>query len=254
MGIRTTDIGVHCMLYRALLVLVTTIFSGCATMSADQCATADWRSLGFQDGSRGETLALAERRGSACMEHGYVMDRSTYEDGRNAGLGQYCTADTAYSLGEAGQSYNGVCSAHNEQEFLAAYNRGLDLHAFTSAVASAESELASARSRHDYLDSELDKYDDGYRDENLTMEEHNNLVLNLWAERRYLEEEAIPYWIYANRFLEEQLDEYQNKVAYNDASADAMEPRAFPGPQAHDGPTSADARAMLQEVLGSLQQ
>ena len=241
------------MLYRASLVLLTTVFSGCATMSADQCATADWRSLGFQDGARGETLAMAERRGNACLEHGYSMDRGTYEEGRNAGLGQYCTTETAYALGESGRSYNGVCSAHSEQEFLAAYNRGLDLHAFTSAAASAESELASARSRHDYLDAELDKYNDGYRDEDLTMEEHNNLVLELWAERRYLEEEAIPYWIYAHRFLDEQLDEYQNKVAYGDPSADTMEPRAFPGPQAHDGPTSADARAMLQEVLGSLQ-
>ncbi|HEY5624180.1 MAG TPA: DUF2799 domain-containing protein [Gammaproteobacteria bacterium] len=223
-------------------------------MSADQCATADWRSLGFQDGARGETLGIAERRDNACLEHGYVMDRTSYDEGRHAGLGQYCTTERAYALGESGRSYNGVCSAHNEEAFLASYNRGLDLYAFTSAVTTAESKLKSARDRHDYLDGELDKYSDGYRDENLSMEEHNNLVLNLWSERRYLEEEAIPYWIFAHRFLDEQLTEYRNKIEYGDLSADAMEPRAFPGPEPHDGPTTADAQAMLREVLSSLQQ
>ena len=129
------------MNHRVTLILPIVALSGCATMSADQCATADWRSLGFDDGSRGETLVRAERRGNACVEHGYVMDRDAYDNGRQAGLGLYCTTEVAYSLGEAGRSYNGVCSAHEEDDFLAAYQQGLDLHAFTSAVSSAETKL-----------------------------------------------------------------------------------------------------------------
>ena len=45
------------------------------------------------------------------------------------------------------------------------------------------------------------------------MEEHNKMALGLWAERRYLENEAIPYWVYAHTYLREQLDEYRAKVA-----------------------------------------
>jgi hypothetical protein len=182
------------------------------------------------------------------------MDRDAYDNGRQAGLGLYCTTEVAYSLGEAGRSYNGVCSAHEEDDFLAAYQQGLDLHAFTSAVSSAETKLKAARSRHTELDRELDKYSSGHRDENLTMEEHNSLVLGLWSERKYLENESIPYWIYAHRFLQEQLDDYRAKAAQADPAVASLKPRSFPGPEAHDGPTSADAREMLSEVLGALQQ
>ena len=227
--------------------------SGCATMSADQCATADWRALGFEDGSRGETLVKAERRGNACVDHGYIMDQAAYESGRDAGLGLYCTSEIDYSLGESGRSYTGVCVAHDEEEFIAAYQQGLELYAFTSAVSSAGSKLKSAQNRFGELDSELDKYSSGHRDEGLTMEEHNNLVLQLWSERQYLEKEAIPYWTYAHRYLQEQLDDYRIKVAAADPSIGSLQPRGFPGPEPHDGPTSADARAMLQEVLGALQ-
>ncbi len=242
------------MKHRILVVLPMIVMTGCATMSADQCATADWRALGFEDGSRGETLVKAERRGNACADHGYAMDRAAYDSGRHAGLGLYCTSEVAYSLGESGRSYAGVCVAHDEEGFLAAYRQGLDLYAFTSAVSSAGSELKSAQNRHGELDSELDKYSSGHRDESLTMEEHNNLVLGLWAERRYLEKEAIPYWTYAHRYLQEQLDDYRMKVAAADSSVGSLQPRDFPGPESYDGPTSADARAMLQEVLGALQQ
>lgn len=242
------------MHHRLIIVLPLIALSGCATMSADQCATADWRSLGFDDGTRGETLVRAERRGNACIEHGYTMDRVAYDDGRNAGLGLYCTNETAYSLGEAGRSYNGVCAAHDEQSFLASYQQGLDLHAFTSAVSTADAKLKAARSKHSELDDQLDKYSSGHRDEGLTMEEHNNLVLGLWSERKYLENEAIPYWIYAHRYLDEQLDDYRAKIAREDPSVANLQPRDFPGPEAHAGPTSAEAREMLSEVLGSLQQ
>jgi hypothetical protein len=241
------------MNYRVMFIIPVVALSGCATMSADQCATADWRSLGFSDGSSGETLVRAEKRADACTDHGYVMDRDAYGNGREAGLGLYCTAETAYSLGESGRSYNGVCASHEEESFLAAYQQGLDLHAFTAAVSTAETKLKAARSRHTSLDRELDKYSDGYRDENLTMDEHNNLVLGLWAERKYLENDAIPYWIYAERFLQEQLDEYKAKVAQADPAVANFKPRAFPGPEPHEGPTNADAREMFSEVLGALQ-
>jgi len=228
--------------------------AGCATMSADQCATADWRALGFEDGSRGETLVKAARREDACADHGYAMNRAVYDNGRHAGLALYCTSQVAYGLGESGRSYTGVCVAHDEVGFLVAYKRGLELYAFTSAVSSAGSALRSAQNRFDELDGALDQYSNGHRDEGLTTEEHNNLVLRIWAERHYLEKEALPYWTYAHRYLKEQLDDYKIKVAAANPSIGSLQPRDFSGPEPHDGPTSADARAMLQEVLGALQQ
>jgi hypothetical protein len=235
-----------------LIIIGTLALQGCATMSVDECATADWRALGFEDGSRGETLTMADRRASACAKHGYAMDRATYEGGRDDGLGLYCIASTGYALGKSGRTYSGVCADHDEAAFLDAYNRGMELYSFTSAVASAESELTIARKRHAELNEQLEKYESGYRDEGLTMDEHNTMVLGLWAERKHLATEAIPYWQFAERDLQAQLDEYEAKVAAGDPGIGSLQPRRFPGPKSYDGPTPEDAREMLREVFSRL--
>ena len=157
--------------------------AGCATMSAEDCTGADWQTLGLADGASGQTLAKADRRASACAKHGISMDRSAYNEGRDQGLSQYCVAGTAYQLGEQGRSYNGVCVQHNEAGFLAAYEKGRELFAFTSAASAASEKLASSQQRFNKLDAELDKYWNGYRDEELSMDEHNTMELELWSER-----------------------------------------------------------------------
>lgn len=240
------------MKHALFLLVAGLLLQGCATMSVDECATADWRALGFEDGSRGETLAKADRRGQACAKHGYAMDRNSYESGRHDGLDLYCVPSTGYAIGEAGRAYNGICSGHEEGAFLDAYYRGFELYGFTSAVAAAGAEYNSAKSKHAELDRKLDKYASGYRDEGLTMEEHNNMVLGLWAERKYLATEAMPYWQFAQRDLQAQLNEYQAKVAAGDPTVGSLQPRRFPGPQAYAGPTQNDAREMLREVFSGL--
>lgn len=241
------------MKHWSTLVITIILLQGCATMSVDECATADWRALGIEDGSRGETLAKAEKRGAACTKHGYAMDRSAYDIGRFEGLGLFCTPSTGYGLGERGKHYNGVCADHDEVAFLDAYNRGREMFSFTAAVSTAKSELTSVKGRHDELDSKLNKYWGGYRDEGMTTEEHNNMVLDLWAERKYLREEAIPYWNYAHQYLGEQLDEYKAKVGAGNPAIGSLQPRHFPGPERYTGPTKQDAQEMLREVFSALE-
>jgi len=229
------------------------LIGGCATMSAEDCSSADWQTIGLADGTAGQTLAKADRRANDCAKHGVAMDRSAYDSGRDQGLGHYCVEGNAYQLGERGQSYNGVCANHNEVDFLAAYEKGRELHAFTSAASSASSQLATAESRHKELDTELDKYWNGYRDEGLSMDEHNTMVLELWSEMKYLEKEAIPYWRQADATLSAALSDYRDKVVANDPSIGTrLRPPSFSGPEPWEGPTEADARAMLQEVFSTM--
>ena len=235
-----------------ILILTTLVLQGCATMSVDQCATADWHALGYQDGSQGATLSKAAQRDAACTKHGFTMNRSAYSDGRYDGLHLFCTPNNAYSIGERGKSYSGVCTDHNEDDFLDAYQRGRELYSFTGAVTATQSQLNSAQSRRDVLDAKLNKYWSGYRDEGLTTEEHNTMVLELWAERKYLRDEAIPYWQYAHRFSQEQLAEYRAMVNVGDPAIGTLQPRRFPGPEAYTGPSQQDAREMLREVFSSL--
>jgi hypothetical protein len=237
----------------AALVAVILI-SGCATMSAEDCSVADWQTIGLADGQQGETLAKADRRSNDCAKHGVVMDRSAYEAGRDEGLAVYCRESTGYELGESGRAYNGVCADHGEAAFLAAYDRGREFRSFNVAVASASDNLQAAKRRHAELDGKLDKYWSGYRDEGLTPEEHNKMVLDLWAERKYLAETAIPYWSVAQKTLQKELDDYRLKVAANDPSLGSLAPTSYAGPAPYTGPTKEDARAMVQEVFSRVGQ
>ncbi len=242
---RTFRIG-FCLIFFGLA-------GGCATMSADECSLADWYAVGEADGAAGQMPARADRRASDCLRHDIVMDRARYDAGRNDGLAGYCVAGTGYQLGERGQSYNGVCVDHDEAAFLDAYQKGRELHAFTSAVSAAGSQLTTAEARHRELDGQLEKYWGGYRDEGLSTEEHNERVLRLWSERKYLAEEAIPYWQDAKAALTVALNDYRGRVAAQDPSVGSqLRPPEFPGPKPWEGPTREDARAMLQEVFGTL--
>lgn len=111
-----------------LLSFIALVFSGCATLSKDECKTANWRTIGFGDGAKGEKASKISEHRSACAEYKITPDLNAYNAGRNEGLGQYCIPSTGYNKGAAGQRYNGICRNHNEKEFLSAFNHGLELH------------------------------------------------------------------------------------------------------------------------------
>lgn len=127
---------------------------------------------------------------------------------------------------------------------LGASSTAATLPAFRSAIDGAARAPHDAEERYRTLDLELQRYEDGYRDEDRSPEEHNEMVLRLWAERKYLLREAMAYWQYAHRYLTEQFDGWQVSTAPAPA-----QPRIFPGPAPHAGPTQADAREMLGEVF-----
>lgn len=238
------------MKFRLLLCLQMLVLYGCATMSAEECATADWRAFGYEDGTRGETLVMASKRAQACSKHGASMDHDAYHLGRHEGLNSFCTPGTGYRLGESGKEYSGVCTDHSEEEFLQAYDRGFELFGFTSAVDTATARLREVENRYAQLNRELQKYAEGYRDEELTTREHNDKVLDIWSERKWLATEAIPYWQVELRYAQRELEGYQQKVAAGIDDAGSLSPRGFAGPRPYPGPTQTDAQEMLSEVFG----
>ncbi len=126
-----------------VLVAVLAGLSGCASMSADECLTVDWATIGFEDGSRGYT---ADRLGShrkACAKHGVAADLAAYQRGHAQGLESFCQPGRGFNHGANGARYNGVCPAHLEPEFLEAFNAGAKLHSLRSSLATATSLIHS---------------------------------------------------------------------------------------------------------------
>jgi hypothetical protein len=117
--------------------------SGCASMSADECATSDWSAVGYEDGSRGYTSERLGDHRKACAKHGVTPDFQAYQGGRTDGLVEFCQPSRGYNLGARGGRYNGVCSFEMEPDFLDAYRVGQQLHTLRSNVNSADSQIHS---------------------------------------------------------------------------------------------------------------
>lgn len=107
-----------------LLSSIALIVSGCATLNKNECLTANWENIGYEDGTKGYKASRIGQHRSACSEHGVSPDLNAYNTGRKNGLHHYCTPATAYKKGLSGYSYNGVCAGYNERVFLAAFNHG----------------------------------------------------------------------------------------------------------------------------------
>lgn len=121
-----------------LLTIFTLLgMSGCATMSADECAMSDWHTIGFEDGAQGYTADRLGNHRKACAKHGVAPDFEQYQAGRAQGLRQFCQPSRGFSLGANGGRYNGVCPSDLEMDFVDAYNSGHQLHSLRSAVNSA---------------------------------------------------------------------------------------------------------------------
>ncbi len=136
----------------ALLISLT---GGCATMSADECLTADWYAIGFEDGTRGVTPDQIGERRQTCAEHGVTPDLQAWLDGRSQGLTEFCKASRGFQQGRLNIAYQGVCSGGAEIEFLAAYDAGL-------VVGELERTIQSLQQERYRAEAELDEADEWY--------------------------------------------------------------------------------------------
>ncbi len=109
---------------RLVTYLSLILLSGCATLGADDCRTADWEQLGEDDADRGRQAGYFENHVEACAAHGITPDRDAYFSGYEAGLDDYCSVRGGITAGRNGQTYQDVCIEETETDFLKGYSRG----------------------------------------------------------------------------------------------------------------------------------
>lgn len=98
--------------------------SGCASMSEQECLSANWLDQGFRDGRNGQPLRRFEEHRQACAKVGVRPDQRLYLQGREQGIVHYCTPENAFEEGRLGRQYRNACPAHLEHGFLLAYEQG----------------------------------------------------------------------------------------------------------------------------------
>jgi hypothetical protein len=131
------------------------VLAGCSGMSQQACVTADWRTVGFEDGTAGRSEGSIGRYRQQCSEHGVAPDLESYRAGHAEGVKIYCKESNGFAVGHSGAQYQGVCPADLEPEFLAEYNAGRRLHELESALRSVESRIAGNYRAQEGIKQEL---------------------------------------------------------------------------------------------------
>jgi hypothetical protein len=117
-----------------LILLLILILPACATLNKKECLNADWRSIGFEDGARGAKTSRIGQHREACAEYSIKPDLDAYRGGREQGLQSYCRPGNGYQVGLSGNSYNDVCPAALENDFVVAYKAGEKIYRLESDI------------------------------------------------------------------------------------------------------------------------
>ena len=144
----------------AALPLFAVLAAGCASgLSRDECNTADWRTIGYEDGVQGRSEARISGHRKACARHGVGLNFDAYRSGWDEGVRRYCQLGNAYHQGRRGKAYSGVCPAGMEGGFLQAYRAGRELYDLEADVQRTARKLKHKRARLNAI--EVDMRDTG---------------------------------------------------------------------------------------------
>jgi hypothetical protein len=130
-------------------------FSGCATLSKNECLEADWYELGWRDGSSGKPRSLFQDHVESCMQHNVKPDRGAYYRGRDEGLKIYCTYDSGFKQGRRGRSFHHVCPPELEPTFWAGYKKGSEIRKYEEKIAALEKNLKKIERQIEEKEKEL---------------------------------------------------------------------------------------------------
>lgn len=134
--------------------------SGCASMSEQECLTANWLDQGYRDGRNGMPLSYLGDHREACAKVGVVPNTERYNAGRDQGILEYCTPENGRSEGRLGRSYRNACPAYLERNFLRSYEDG-------RRVYEAEQEVERLNSRASDLERSIHHEKDDRRRQDL---------------------------------------------------------------------------------------
>jgi hypothetical protein len=138
-----------------ILMVSAIVLSGCATLNKDECLTADWYQIGYEDGARGYPDTRIASHREACAKHGISPDFRSYQDGHEEGIIRFCTASNGFAQGKRGYEYSGICPPSLENDFLDGYDAGRQIYAVSSAVRNIQNEQRQNENKIESMQAEI---------------------------------------------------------------------------------------------------
>jgi hypothetical protein len=142
------------------LALLGTL-GGCASLSKNECLSANWEDIGVRDGANGRPEEYLIQHSTACAKVNVAPDRGAWLHGRERGLERFCVPHRAYQIGEYGGGFDsGICRNFDQERLQVAYQKGRDVHrlgAELSAIDGEMREISATLERKDLENKERER-------------------------------------------------------------------------------------------------
>lgn len=149
----------------ALIALAGGLLASCASLSKEECLSANWHTIGYTDGAAGRTADYIAQHQEACARVNVTPDLNAWLAGREQGLPQYCTPVNAYAVGRRGSALSPVCPEADATLLASAHSVGSRYHEIGRAISDLESEVVSLEGRIEELTSDDWRERDRLRDD-----------------------------------------------------------------------------------------
>jgi len=162
-----------------VILLSVLVLSSCASMSKEECASANWVEIGKKDGSLGRSMRAFDSYVKSCGKADITPDKTAYMNGRDDGLEKYCTIQKGYEIGEENLDYSGVCINHNEAAVLEGRRLGLELYSFYKAYEDANAKVKKINDDISAIEDEIEKLTMEMNEDDISYyerEQKNNLI------------------------------------------------------------------------------
>lgn len=154
----------------ATLVLTATL-QGCASLSEEDCLTADWAVMGEADGQQGLPVSEINRYRRQCAQYGVVPDTHAYLAARDRGLALFCTHDNGYDQGRSGAGHRLVCPAAAEPDFRRGYDLGRAVYVSLTELRNSNDTIGYNEDEIEGLRSDISSREETLRSDDLSDEE-----------------------------------------------------------------------------------
>lgn len=127
-------------------LLVAAFLGGCTTgLDKNQCQTADWNTIGYEDGLHGLPADRIGVHRVACAKHQVAPNLAAYAAGRERGIQEYCQPRNGFRVGLNGRAYPNVCPETSEPPFLDAYRMGRQIYGARAELRNTQNRLQGAK-------------------------------------------------------------------------------------------------------------
>lgn len=176
-----------------LLLLITVGLPGCATLSKDECLTANWQTIGYDDGTEGQSPDRLDSHRKACTEYGVTPDLAGYQQGYEQGILIFCTPSNGFARGQSGTAYNSICPSGAEGGFLRGYTAGRKIYAQTIRSTELASQIREVYNRLGEIRAAISQSEQELQADSLPQEKRRTLrrtINRLKEERLYLQQRS----------------------------------------------------------------